>query len=86
MALVLTTNNFQIDGLSVSDVQGTGAASGGVPIPNPDAIQEFKVQTALYDASYGRYAGANISALIGMEVQSSHITNPLATRYWSTLP
>jgi hypothetical protein len=56
-------NNFQIDGLSVSDVQGTGAASGGVPIPNPDAIQEFKVQTALYDASYGRYAGANISVI-----------------------
>jgi hypothetical protein len=56
-------NNFQIDGLSVSDVQGTGAASGGVPIPNPDAIQEFKVQTALYDASYGRYAGANISLI-----------------------
>jgi hypothetical protein len=56
-------NNFQIDGLSASDVQGTGAASGGVPIPNPDAIQEFKVQTALYDASYGRYAGANISVI-----------------------
>jgi hypothetical protein len=56
-------NNFQIDGLSVSDVQGTAAASGGVPIPNPDAIQEFKVQTALYDASYGRYAGANISMI-----------------------
>jgi Carboxypeptidase regulatory-like domain/TonB dependent receptor len=56
-------NNFQMDGLSVSDVQGTGAASGGVPIPNPDAIQEFKVQTALYDASYGRYGGANISVI-----------------------
>jgi len=56
-------NNFQMDGLSVNDVQSTESVSGGVPIPNPDAIEEFKVQTALYDASYGRYAGANISII-----------------------
>lgn len=54
-------NNFQMEGVSVNDVQSTESVSGGVPIPNPDAIEEFKVQTALYDASYGRYAGANIS-------------------------
>ena len=44
-------NNFQLDGISVSDVQGSALASGGISIPNPDAIQEFKVQTGLYDAS-----------------------------------
>jgi hypothetical protein len=54
-------NNFQMDGISVSDVQGSAAGSGGIPIPNPDSIEEFKVQTALYDAAYGRYAGANVS-------------------------
>jgi hypothetical protein len=54
-------NNFQIDGISVSDVQGSADGSGGIPMPNPDSIQEFKVQTALYDAAYGRYAGANVS-------------------------
>ena len=56
-------NNFLIDGISVSDVQGSAAGSGGIPIPNPDSIQEFKVQTGLYDAGYGRYAGANVSLI-----------------------
>ena len=54
-------NNYQLDGISVSDVQGSASGSGGIPIPNPDSIQEFKVQTALYDAGFGRYGGANIS-------------------------
>ena len=56
-------NNFVLDGVSVSDVQGSASASGSIPLPNPDAIQEFKVQTGLYDASYGRYGGANISVV-----------------------
>jgi hypothetical protein len=56
-------NSFQLDGINVNDVQGSASGSGGIPIPNPDAIQEFKVQTGLYDAAYGRYGGANVSVI-----------------------
>src|SRR6266704_2605973 len=56
-------NNWQIDGISVSDVQGSGSISGGIPIPNPDMLEEFKVQTGLYDAAFGRAAGASVSVI-----------------------
>ena len=56
-------NNWQLDGISVSDVQSTGATSGGIPLPNPDTLEEFKMQTALYDAAFGRSVGANISII-----------------------
>jgi len=56
-------NNYELNGVSVNDVQGSGSSSGGIPIPNPDLIQEFKVQTGLYDAAYGRFGGANVSVV-----------------------
>lgn len=56
-------NNYQVDGISVSDVQGSAGGSGGIPLPNPDSLEEFKVQTGLYDAGFGRYGGANTSVI-----------------------
>ena len=56
-----TENNFQMDGVEINDLQASGQFSGGVAIPNPDTIAEFKVQTSQYDASYGRNAGANVN-------------------------
>jgi hypothetical protein len=53
-------NNYLIEGISASDY-----AFGELtytPLPNPDAIQEFKVSTSLYDASQGRNGGGNINA------------------------
>ena len=56
---VVNDNNFQMNGVSVTDLN-SGAA---IPVPNPDAIQEFKVQTGQYDASFGRDAGANVDVI-----------------------
>jgi hypothetical protein len=53
-------NNVQMNGAAINDLQSSGTFSGGVAIPNPDTIQEFKVQTGQYDAAYGRNAGANV--------------------------
>ena len=50
--------NFRMDGVDVNDYDASGF---GVPIPNPDTIQEFKVQTGMYDAQYGRDAGAIVN-------------------------
>ncbi len=60
---IVNDNNFQMNGSEVNDLMGSGNLSGGVPVPNPDSIQEFKVQTGQYDASYGRNAGANVDVI-----------------------
>lgn len=61
-------NNYQQDGAEINNF-GTGLASdsgsfyGGIAVPNPDSIQEFKIQTSFYDAGYGRNAGANVNVI-----------------------
>jgi len=60
------SNNFQMDGVAVNNIANSGSANDGtiytgIPIPSTDAIQEFKVQTSTYDASYGRNPGANVN-------------------------
>ncbi len=64
-------NNFQMNGLQVNDLSG-GTGGGGVPIPNPDTIQEFKVQTGQYDASFGRNAGASVELMTRSGTNSFH--------------
>ena len=65
-------NDFQVNGIEVNDDLGYNLAqSGGMPIPNPDTLMEFKVQTSQYDASYGRNAGSQINLLTRSGTSSS---------------
>ncbi len=67
-------NNFQMNGVEINDFQQSGHFSGGVAVPNPDAIEEFKVQTGQYDASYGRDAGANVNVVTRTGTNQFHGT------------
>jgi hypothetical protein len=57
----VTNNNFQINGVDANSM-GTNSAPS-LSIPAPESIQEFKVQTSLYDATFGRSGGGNIQAV-----------------------
>src|SRR5579859_4362244 len=54
----VTQNFFQINGIDATTMGTNGVVLVGVPAP--ETIEQFKVQTSLYDARYGRSGGGNI--------------------------
>ena len=51
--------NYYLDGgINMTNLRNTGNI-----LPNPDAIQEFKVQTNAYNAEYGRFASGIINVI-----------------------
>ncbi len=72
-----TSNAITIDGVDAMNIHtnsasDNGVGSNGILVPSPEAIQEFKVQTSLYDAQSGRSGGANISLLTRSGSNSIH--------------
>src|ERR1041385_1804041 len=57
----VTQNNFQLNGVDANNI-GNNAA-GLWPVPAPETIQEFTVQTSLYDATFGRGGGGSVQAV-----------------------
>jgi len=51
--------NYFLDG----GTNMTGLRNTGNPLPNPDAIQEFRVQTNAYSAEFGRFANGVINVV-----------------------
>jgi hypothetical protein len=78
-----TANNIQFNGVDANNLSQNSAASDGeevgVAVPAPDTIQEFKVQTGNYDATYGRGTGANV------DVVSKTGTNKIHGTAWEFL-
>ena len=56
-----TQNNYQLNGVDGNNIRNNNFQ--GLSLPAPETIQEFKVQTSLYDASFGRSGGGNVQAV-----------------------
>ena len=57
-----TANNFVLDGVDANSFGSNNLST--VPVPNPDAVGEFRVSTSIYDASQGRGSGGNINVVL----------------------
>src|SRR5262249_16931492 len=57
----VSQNNYQINGVDANNFVTNNALY--LAVPAPETIQEFKVQTSLYDATFGHSGGANVQAV-----------------------
>jgi len=62
------SNSVYVDGVDAVNIHTNSSAnntfaSNSVIVPPPDAIQEIKIQTALFDATTGRSGGSNVAVI-----------------------
>ena len=62
------TTNYILDGASNND----NYVNAPAPLPNPDALQEFSVQTNNFDAEFGRLPGGVVNAVTKSGVNQLH--------------
>jgi hypothetical protein len=60
--------NYNLDG----GTNSSGLRNTGNSIPNPDAVQEFRVVTNSYSAEYGRFAGGVVDVVSKSGTNSLH--------------
>ncbi len=65
-----TSNSVRINGIDANSI-GTNSTPN-IAVPAPDSLQEFIVQTSLYDASNGRNAGGNVEAITRSGTNNLH--------------
>src|SRR5271167_2615129 len=65
-----TNNSVTLEGINVNDFNL--AHFDYLPIPDPEAIQEFKVATSLYDASLGSKGGGALALVLKSGTQNLH--------------
>jgi hypothetical protein len=65
-----TANNLVINGTDSNEILSNNFAD--VPVPSPDSLEEFRVQTSLYDASQGKTSGGNVDVLTRGGTSSYH--------------
>lgn len=75
--LTNVSNDYQMDGVTITNYPNGVADEasgfyGSMAVPNPDALQEFKVQTSQFDAGYGRNAGANVNVVTKSGTNTLH--------------
>lgn len=63
-------NSFYLDGALDTEI----FRGGGSPIPDPDALQEFRMLTSNFDAEFGRYPGAAVNVITRSGANQYHGT------------
>jgi len=67
-----TANNYSFNGIDSNNFEFNGL--GNVATPDPDAVQEFRTQTSLFDASVGRNPGAYVALVSKSGTKQIHGT------------